>query len=86
MATDDAYMRAIRALNWRTQQLRAYGIQPWDISPDFPQYPPEQFDFGVPDDVVYLRMVDPGTDDECWVVCAKGDPNAVPFWPNGGMV
>lgn len=28
---------------------------------------------------VYLRCVDPGTDNECWVVCAKGDPGAIPF-------
>ena len=29
--------------------------------------------------VVYLRCVDPGTDCECWIVCAKGDPEAVAF-------
>lgn len=28
---------------------------------------------------VWLRCVDPGTDNECWVVCAKGDPGAVAF-------
>lgn len=28
---------------------------------------------------VFLRCVDPGTDNECWVVCAKGDPGAVSF-------
>ena len=30
---------------------------------------------------VYLRCVDAGTDCECWVVCAKGDPGAVAFAP-----
>lgn len=29
--------------------------------------------------VVYLRCVDAGTDNECWVVCLKGDPGAVQF-------
>lgn len=28
---------------------------------------------------IYLRCVDPGTDNECWVVCAKGDTGALPF-------
>lgn len=31
--------------------------------------------------VVYLRQVDAGTDNACWVVCAKGDPGAVAFVP-----
>lgn len=31
--------------------------------------------------VVYLKLLDAGTDNECWVVCAKGDPGAVPFSP-----
>lgn len=29
--------------------------------------------------VIYLYCVDPGTDNECWVICAKGDPGALPF-------
>ena len=28
---------------------------------------------------IYLRCVDPGTDNECWVVCNKADKDAVPF-------
>ena len=28
---------------------------------------------------IYLRCVDPGTDCECWVVCAKDDPGAISF-------
>jgi len=28
---------------------------------------------------VYLKLVDPGTDNECWIICAKGDPGAVLF-------
>lgn len=31
--------------------------------------------------VVYLREVDAGTDNACWVVCAGGDPGAVAFTP-----
>lgn len=31
--------------------------------------------------VVYLREIDAGTDNACWVVCAKGDPSAVAFMP-----
>lgn len=35
-----------------------------------------------PDSVVaYLREVDAGRDNACWVVCAKGDPGAVAFQP-----
>lgn len=30
---------------------------------------------------VYLRQVDPGTPNACWVVCAKGDPGAVAHIP-----
>jgi hypothetical protein len=29
--------------------------------------------------VVYLREVDAGTDNACWVVCNKVDPGAVRF-------
>lgn len=28
---------------------------------------------------VYLREVDAGTDNACWVICAKGDPGSVAF-------
>lgn len=31
------------------------------------------------DITVYLREVDAGTDNACWVVCAKSDPGAVAF-------
>ena len=31
--------------------------------------------------IVYLREIDAGTDNACWVVCAKGDPGAVEFMP-----
>jgi len=29
--------------------------------------------------VVYLREIDSGTDNACWVVCNRIDPGAVPF-------
>lgn len=29
--------------------------------------------------VAYLREIDGGTDNACWVVCLKGDPGAVLF-------
>lgn len=29
--------------------------------------------------VVYLKCIDAGTDNECWIVCSKGDPGAVQF-------
>lgn len=28
---------------------------------------------------VYLRLIDAGTDNECWVICVKGDRGAVRF-------
>lgn len=31
--------------------------------------------------IVYLRAVDAGTDNACWVVCAKGDQGAWAFAP-----
>lgn len=31
--------------------------------------------------IVYLREVDGGTDNACWVVCAKGDMGAWAFAP-----
>ena len=31
--------------------------------------------------VVFLKEVDAGTPNACWVVCAKGDPGAVGFAP-----
>lgn len=34
---------------------------------------------------IYLRCIDPGTDNECWVVCAKGDPGAIAFLREDGM-
>lgn len=30
-------------------------------------------------ETIYCRKVDPDTDNECWVICAKGDPGAVRF-------
>lgn len=29
--------------------------------------------------LVFLRLIDSGTPNECWMVCAKGDPGAVKF-------
>jgi hypothetical protein len=31
--------------------------------------------------IVYLREVDAGTDNACWIVCNKVDEGAVPFGP-----
>lgn len=31
--------------------------------------------------VVYLRLLDAGTDNACWQVCAKDDHGAIPFTP-----
>lgn len=45
--TEDAYMRATRALHWRTEQLRQYGIEPIEIKEGFPHYPPESFNWKV---------------------------------------
>lgn len=44
--TDDAYVRACRALNWRHAELRFYGIEPITLAEDAPHHPPEDFDFG----------------------------------------
>ncbi len=35
--------------------------------------------------VVYLRKIDAGTDNACWVVCNKIDPGAVAFVPNSNQ-
>lgn len=43
--TEDAYMAACRAGHWRNGQLRAYGIEPLQLTPDMPHYPPEDFDW-----------------------------------------
>jgi hypothetical protein len=37
--------------------------------------------YGAQPPVIYLREVDSGTPNECWVVCAKGDPGAIQFQP-----
>ena len=34
---------------------------------------------------IYLRCVDPGTDCECWVVCAKDDRGAIAFLREDGI-
>jgi hypothetical protein len=34
---------------------------------------------------VWLRCVDPGTDCECWIVCAKGDPGAIALLREDGL-
>ncbi len=47
MATDDAYLRTCRALNWRTAQLRANGIEPLKLTDEHPHEPPVGFDFDV---------------------------------------
>jgi hypothetical protein len=31
---------------------------------------------------VYLKSIDEGTDNECWVICAKNDPGAIAFVGN----
>ena len=36
-------------------------------------------------EIVYLRKVDAGTDNECWVLCALGDLGAVAFVPQSEM-
>jgi hypothetical protein len=36
--------------------------------------------------IVYLREVDAGTPNACWVVAAKGDPGAIPFQAVGSAV
>lgn len=52
--TEDAYLRAARALHWRTEQLRQNGIEPIPILGHYPQYPPADFDWhkvkGIKDD------------------------------------
>jgi len=48
--TDDAYMRACRALNWRNAELRFYGLEPIALPDDAPHYPPDDFDFGAAHD------------------------------------
>lgn len=35
----------------------------------------------MPREIVWLREVDAGTDNACWVVCARGDPGAVAHTP-----
>lgn len=30
---------------------------------------------------VYLKEIDAGTDNACWVACNRLDPGAVPFFP-----
>jgi hypothetical protein len=29
--------------------------------------------------MIFCRCIDPGTDNECWVICAESDPGAVAF-------
>lgn len=38
----------------------------------------EQYEYDV---VVYLKCIDQGTDNECWIVCSKDDPGAIAFTP-----
>lgn len=47
--TEDAYMRACRALHWRTEELRQAGIEPLDLTkvPELSHYPPEDFRFQI---------------------------------------
>jgi len=35
----------------------------------------------MPREIVWLREVDSGSDNACWVVCARGDPGAIAFTP-----
>ena len=48
MPTEDAYLRTCRALNWRTAQLRANGIEPLKLTDEHPHEPPIGFDFNTP--------------------------------------
>lgn len=43
--------------------------------------PPRKF---IEREIVYLRLQDEGTDNACWVICAKGDKGAVAFVEIGG--
>lgn len=45
--TESAYLRTCRALNWRTAQLRANGIEPLKLTDEHPHDPPVGFDFDV---------------------------------------
>lgn len=47
MATDEAYLRTCRALNWRTAQLRANGIEPLKLTEEHAHAPPIGYDFDV---------------------------------------
>lgn len=47
MVTESAYLLACRALNWRTAQLRANGIEPLKLNDSHPHEPPIGYDFGV---------------------------------------
>jgi hypothetical protein len=46
--TDDAWISACRAIDWRTAELRFHGHEPISIPPDAPRYPPDDFDFSNP--------------------------------------
>lgn len=56
--TEDAYMRACRALHWHTAQLRANGIEPATIAEGAPHYPPDDAFPMTPE-----KRHDGGTDD-----------------------
>lgn len=43
--TEDAYMRACRALHWRNAQLRAHGIEPITLKSSDGHEPPADFDW-----------------------------------------
>jgi hypothetical protein len=48
-------------------------------------YPGQEYEYDTPlvtpmHPVAYLREIDPGTPNACWVVCAKGDPGAIPVF------
>lgn len=50
--TEDAYMGAMRALHWRTEQLRQAGIEPLNLmtteyGDHVPHYPPDYFRFPI---------------------------------------
>lgn len=50
--TEDAYMGAMRALHWRTEQLRQAGIEPLNLmelngEAEVPHYPPDHFRFPI---------------------------------------
>lgn len=62
------YLRACRALNWRTAQLRANGIEPLKLNDSHPHEPPIGFDFG--DDTLFAAVT---AEDPDWMCAGLSD-------------